>query len=378
VLFVAALFHDVAKGRGGDHSDLGAHEVRRFCRDHLIPKTDAALIEFLVQHHLTMSRIAQKEDLSDSEVIDGFVKLVKTERRLTALYLLTVADIRGTSPKVWNAWKGKLLEDLYRASLRALGGARPNFDAEIEARKQEARQALNLASMLPDTEGPLWKTLDVSYFARHEAVDIAWHARALFRHIDSQLPVVCARPSAVGEGLQVLVYSPDRADLFARICGYFDSAQFNILDAKVHTTRSGYALDTFQLIGPHHDQHSRDLISLVETQLAQTLLQEGPLPEPSKGRLSRRVRSFPVTPRVSLRPDERAQRWLLTVSASDRSGLLYSIARVLAHHGVNLQLAKVTTLGERVEDTFLIDGSALQQNRLQLQIESELLDAVAA
>jgi [protein-PII] uridylyltransferase len=357
---------------------LGAHEVRRFCRDHLIPKTDAALIEFLVQHHLTMSRIAQKEDLSDSEVIDGFVKLVKTERQLTALYLLTVADIRGTSPKVWNAWKGKLLEDLYRASLRALGGARPNFDAEIEARKQEARQALNLASMLPDTEGPLWKTLDVSYFARHEAVDIAWHARALFRHIDTQLPVVCARPSAVGEGLQVLVYSPDRADLFARICGYFDSAQFNILDAKVHTTRSGYALDTFQLIGPNHDQHSRDLISLVETQLAQTLLQEGPLPEPSKGRLSRRVRSFPVTPRVSLRPDERAQRWLLTVSASDRSGLLYSIARVLARHGVNLQLAKVTTLGERVEDTFLIDGSALQQNRLQLQIESELLDAVAA
>jgi [protein-PII] uridylyltransferase len=378
VLFVAALFHDVAKGRGGDHSDLGAREVRRFCREHSVPKDDAAVIEFLVQHHLTMSRIAQKEDLSDSNVIDGFVNLVKTERQLTALYLLTVADIRGTSPKVWNAWKGKLLEDLYRAGLRALGGARPNVDAEIEARKQEARQALNLASMLPDTEGPLWKTLDVSYFARHEAVDIAWHARALFRHIDTQRPVVCARPSAVGEGLQVLVYSPDRADLFARICGYFDSAQFNILDAKVHTTRSGYALDTFQLIGPHHDQHSRDLISLVETQLAQTLLQEGPLPEPSRGRLSRRVKSFPVTPRVSLRPDERAQRWLLTVSANDRSGLLYAIARVLARHGVNLQLAKVTTLGERVEDTFLIDGSALQQNKLQLQIESELLDAVAS
>ena len=110
----------------------------------------------------------------------------------------------------------------------------------------------------------------------------------------------------------------------------------------------------------------------------QTLLQEGPLPEPSKGRLSRRVKSFPVTPRVSLRPDERAQRWLLTVSASDRSGLLYAIARVLARHRVNLQLAKVTTLGERVEDTFLIDGSALQQNKLQLQIESELLDAVAS
>ncbi|MBL8359244.1 MAG: [protein-PII] uridylyltransferase, partial [Rubrivivax sp.] len=136
VLYVAALFHDVAKGRGGDHSELGATEVRRFCRDHGIDRAEAQLIEFLVKHHLTMSRIAQKEDLSDAEVIQGFARLVGTERRLTALYLLTVADIRGTSPKVWNAWKGKLLEDLYRLTLRALGGAKPNLDAEIEARKQ--------------------------------------------------------------------------------------------------------------------------------------------------------------------------------------------------------------------------------------------------
>ncbi len=167
VLYVAALFHDVAKGRGGDHSDLGAVEARRFCRDHGIGAEDTALIEFLVRHHLTMSRIAQKEDLSDAEVIAAFARMVGTPRRLTALYLLTVADIRGTSPKVWNAWKGKLLEDLYRLALRALGGAQPNLAAEIEARKQEARQNLALHSALPGTEGPLWATLDVSYFARH-------------------------------------------------------------------------------------------------------------------------------------------------------------------------------------------------------------------
>ncbi len=377
VLYVAALFHDVAKGRGGDHSDLGAKEVRRFCREHGIDDPDdASLIEFLVKGHLTMSRIAQKEDLSDPDVIEAFVRLVGTERRLTALYLLTVADIRGTSPKVWNAWKGKLLEDLYRLTLRALGGARPNLDAEIEARKQEARHTLNLYSLLPDTEAPLWKTLEISYFARHDAGDIAWHARSLYRFVDSKEPVVRARLSSLGEGLQVLVYSPDRPDLFARICGYFDSAGFNILDAKVHTTRAGYALDTFQVISPTLDQHYRDLISLVETQLASALNQTGPLPEPSRGRLSRRVKSFPITPRVTLRPDERAQRWLLGVSTSDRSGLLYSIARVLARHHINLQLAKITTLGERVEDTFLIDGSALQQNKTQLEIESELLDAI--
>jgi [protein-PII] uridylyltransferase len=382
VLYVAALFHDVAKGRGGDHSDLGATEVRRFCRDHGIEREDAGLIEFLVKAHLTMSRIAQKEDLSDPEVVENFAKLVGNERRLTALYLLTVADIRGTSPKVWNAWKGKLLEDLYRVTLRALGGARLNVDAEIEARKEEARQILALHTSLPGGEAGLWKTLEISYFLRHDAGDIAWHARALSRHVQTPVPIVDARPSPLGEGLQVLVYSPDRPDLFARICGYFDGAGFNILDAKVHTTRIGYALDTFQVISPlleaHAGTHHRDLISLVETQLGQALAATGPLPEPSKGRISRRVKSFPITPRITLRPDERAQRWLLGVSTSDRSGLLYAIARVLARHQVNLQLAKITTLGERVEDTFLIDGSALQQNKTQLEIETELLDAIGA
>lgn len=382
LLFVAALFHDVAKGRGGDHSELGATEARRFCRDHGIDRDDTALIEFLVKAHLTMSRIAQKEDLSDPEVIEDFARLVGNERTLTALYLLTVADIRGTSPKVWNAWKGKLLEDLYRLTLRALGGARPNLDAEIEARKEEARHQLNLHSMLPGTEVELWKTLAISYFARHDAGDIAWHARSLFRHVETTTPVVKARLSSLGEGLQVLVYSPDQPDLFARICGYFDGAGFSILDAKVHTTRAGYALDTFQVVSPHMEEHLRghyrDLISLVETQLVQALAATGPLPEPSRGRMSRRVKSFPVTPRITLRPDERAQRWLLGISASDRSGLLYAIARVLARHRVNLQLAKITTLGERVEDTFLIDGSALQQNKTQLEIESELLDAISA
>jgi [protein-PII] uridylyltransferase len=377
LLYVAALFHDVAKGRGGDHSDLGAVEVRRFCREHGIDREDTRLIEFLVQEHLTMSRVAQKEDLSDPDVIAAFAAKVQDPRRLTALYLLTVADIRGTSPKVWNAWKGKLLEDLYRATLRALGGAGLHADAEIETRKQEARQLLALHSMLPGTEETLWKTLDLSYFARHDSNEIAWHARSLNRRVDTERPVVAARLSPLGEGLQVLVYARDRKDLFARICGYFDHASFSILDARVHTTRAGYALDTFQIITPSVDQSYRDLIALVEHQLAQAVASEAPMPEPSRGRLSRRVKSFPVTPRVQLRPDEKRQRWLLSVSASDRSGLLYAIARVMAAHGINVHLAKISTLGERVEDTFLLDGQELQHNRSQLAFESELLDALA-
>ena len=381
LLVIAALFHDVAKGRGGDHSELGALEVRRFCKDHGVAAEDTRLVEFLVAQHLTMSRVAQKEDLSDPEVIQAFANRVGDERHLTALYLLTVADVRGTSPKVWNAWKGKLLEDLYRLTLRALGGAKPHMDAEIEARKAQARRTLALYSMPQGVEQQLWDSLDAGYFARHDAADIAWHSRMLCRQVLAEKPVVAARLSSVGEGLQILVYSRDRPDLFARICGYFDKAGFSIQDARIHTSGIGYALDTFQILVSDplrfEGVHYRDLMALVETQLVQALESERPLHEPSKGRPSRRVRSFPVPPRVLLRPDERAQRWLLSVSAADRSGLLYVIARTLSRHGVNVQLAKIMTLGERVEDTFLLTGAALSKDREQLAIETELLQALA-
>ena len=378
VLYVAALFHDIAKGRGGDHSQLGARDVRLFCRQHDIDPADCKLIEFLVREHLTMSRVAQKEDLSNPEVIAAFARRVGNERYLTALYLLTVADIRGTSPKVWNAWKGKLLEDLYRYTLRTLGGRAPDPHAEIEARKREALVQLGLYALPFEGHKKLWDSLDVGYFMRHEAGDIVWHTRHLARHAGRAKAIVRARLSPVGEGLQVLVYTPDQPDLFARICGYFDQAGFSILDAKVHTAANGYALDTFQVVSSMLPEHNRELISMVESELQHTIEKAGPLPAPSRGRVSRRVKSFPIAPRVHLAPDEKAQRWLLSISASDRVGLLYSVARVLARHHINLQLAKVSTLGERVEDTFLIDGPELQQNRRQIEIETELLEALAA
>ena len=378
VLYIAALFHDIAKGRGGDHSQLGAREVRHFCKQHGIEREDCALIEFLVREHLAMSHTAQKADLGDPEVIKAFAQRVGNERYLTALYLLTVADIRGTSPKVWNAWKGKLLEDLYRYTLRVLGGRAPDPGADIEARKREALVQLQLYALPFEAHKKLWDTLDVGYFMRHDAGDIAWHTRQVSRHVGSRKTIVRARISPVGEGLQVLVYTPDQPDLFARICGYFDHAGFSILDAKIHTTTDGCALDTFQVVTNMLPDHYRELVNMAESELCSTLQQAGPLPAPSRGRVSRRVKSFPIAPRVDLRPDEKAQHWLLSISASDRVGLLYSIARVLARHKLNLQLAKVTTLGERVEDTFLIDGPELQQNRRQIEIETELLEALAA
>jgi [protein-PII] uridylyltransferase len=395
-LYIAALFHDIAKGRGGDHSVLGAEEVRTFCRQHGIAKEDRQIIEFLVKEHLTMSHVAQKQDLSDPEVIAAFAKRVGTERRLTALYLLTVADIRGTSPKVWSGWKGRLLEDLYRYTLRALGGQAVDPGAEIEARKREALAIMALHAMPHEAHKTLWSTLDVGYFMRHQADEIAWHTRTLSKQIaqngavrdaaQRSLPegsdgeattqepcIVKARLAPGGEGMQVLVYALDQSDLFARICGYFDESDFSIIDARVHTTHNGHALDSFQIVAPNLAEHYRELTSMIENRLAKTIDARGPLPSPAMGRVSRRVKSFPVTPRLDLRPDDKAQRWLLSVSASDRNGLLYCISRVMAQYEISVELAKITTLGERVEDSFLISGPQLQVNKRQIAFETELL-----
>lgn len=382
VLYAAALFHDIAKGRGGDHSRLGASEVQRFAQTHGVNDADAHFIEFLVAEHLTMSHIAQKEDLGDPAVINSFARLVGDERHLNGLYLLTVADIRGTSPKVWNNWKGRLLEDLYRATLSALGGHMPDPDAIVESRQRAAIALMTAAGLPHGCQTALWKTMDVSYFMRHDPEDIAWHASLLWNRVASPEPVVRARIAPHGEGMQALVYAPDHADMFARISGYFEASELSIVDAKIHTTRpdkagGGWALDTFLLVAPEPVTQYRELIPEVQAGLIRSLQEQSPLSENRHTRrISRRVRYFPMEPRVEIQPDERGQRWILNVSSSDRVGLLYTIARVLARHRVNLELAKITTLGERVEDTFLVTGPELTDTRKQAVIETEIVEAL--
>jgi [protein-PII] uridylyltransferase len=376
LLYLGALFHDIAKGRGGDHSKLGTVDAQQFCQEHGMSAEDTELVVFLVENHLTMSQVAQKQDMSDPEVIEAFAKVVKDERHLTALYLLTVADIRGTSPKVWNAWKAKLLEDLYKITLRVLGGEPHSADRELKNRQQEALATLRLYGLPPDAHEALWQQLDVAYFLRHDASDIAWQTRALYDRYGSDKPVVKCRLAPIGEGLQIAVYIKDQPDLFARICSYFDRKNFSILDAKIHTTRHGYALDTFLVTEQSFANSYRDIISLIEHELCGLLTTPQALPAPSKGRLSRLSRTFPIQPTVDLRPDERGQYYLLSVAANDRTGLLYSIANVLTKYKINLHTAKVMTLGERVEDVFLVDGAALNNARNQIQLETDLLEAI--
>lgn len=376
LLYIAALFHDIAKGRGGDHSSLGMLDARAFCRAHGLTREDTDLVAFLVEHHLSMSAVAQKQDLSDPETIRAFADTAKTERRLTALYLLTVADVRGTSPTVWNAWKGKLLEDLFLLARRLLRGDGIGFEQDIQEKQEEALRLLRLYALSDEVKDRLWSQLDVAYFLRHDAKDIAWQTRTLHYRVDTDRPVVKARLSPIGEGLQVMVYTRDQRDLFARICGYFEQINFSIADARIHTTLHGYALDTFLLLGPGNNPHYRDMINLIETDLADRLQRQTPLHPPTRGRVSRQLRHFPITPEVNIRPDEKRTRYALSIIAGDRPGLLYAIALVLGRYNVNLITAKIVTLGERAEDVFLVSGEALSNPRTVLQLESDLLDAL--
>ncbi|HEY6722289.1 MAG TPA: bifunctional uridylyltransferase/uridylyl-removing protein, partial [Burkholderiales bacterium] len=191
-------------------------------------------------------------------------------------------------------------------------------------------------------------------------------------------PVVKARLSPAGEGLQVMIYVPDQRDLFARSCGYFGSVGFSIVDAKIYTTRHGYALDTFQVMEIGNMPHPRDMIAQIESELAEWLANQVPLPQPVRGRVSRRVKHFPIAPEVRVVPDEKGQYHSLSVTAGDRPGLLYAIALVLSRYGVNLHTAKIATLGERAEDVFVVSGAALANPKTVLQLETDLLKALQA
>lgn len=375
LLYLAALFHDIAKGRGGDHSELGMADAREFCARHNLSEADTDLIVWLVQNHLVMSQVAQKEDLTDPAVVTAFAERVGNQRNLDALYLLTVADIRGTSPKVWNNWKGKLLADLYRYTLNYLqSGNSPPTQGVIAERKAEAMRLLRYFALSDSVHERLWKQLDTVYFLRHSAEEIAWHTRALHYRIFNDQPVVKARLNLGSAGLQVMVYTKDEPDLFIRMAGFFARQGYSIVDAKIHTTRHGYALDSFVLLDVSQRDNDREMIAFIEHELSERLLHHAPPDIPSEGRVSRQVKHFPIKPVVTILPDEKGDLYILSIVAADRPGLLYTVASTLTRHGANLQTAKIATLGERAEDVFTVCGGDLRASTNRIRLETELTE----
>lgn len=383
VLYLAALFHDIAKGRGGDHSALGKKDARLFCKKLLVSKADTELVAWLVEMHLQMSAAAQKQDLSDPEVIAHFAKRVGDERRLIALYLLTVADVRGTSPHVWNAWKAKLLEQLFRATRKLLrGDAVPN-EHWIENKRTDAL-ALYRQSDSVHEKPPLWAHVRDSYFQRFEPAEMAWHALVLDADPSPAAAIVRVRAIDEGndndqEGFAVMVMTPDQPGLFARITGYFDKLAFDIAAAKVYTTNHKYALDAFQIL-PKSGATSRykDITATIERGLARALDDPAMLQSPHSGRVARQVKHFPFAPTVSLTPARQKRSFELNVSCADRPGLLSSMARVFLAYDVNLQDARITTLGQRAEDVFIVANKKLADPAFAAEFQAALIAELRA
>lgn len=376
LLYLAAIFHDIAKGRGGDHSTLGTIDAKRFCKLHQLSKQDTNLVAWLVDAHLKMSSTAQKTDLSDPHVIEQFAKLVKTETRLVALYLLTVADIRGTSPVVWNAWKARLLESLFYATQRVLKNASFSVQQEIESRQQEAALKLTKYGLKAESYLALWQNMGTAYFVRFESDEIAWQSRLLTPHANTNTPIVRARLSPSGDGIQVMIYTPDRDDLFARICNFFDRMGYNIVQAKIYTTQNGYALNSFIVLDQSGKSVSYSgLLKFIETELAQKLLSSIAPDAPLQGRICRQVKHMPFATQINMKADAQSFNHTLEIIAGDRPGLLAKIAFIFLQHGLELHNAKINTLGNRAEDSFLISakkGAKLDDNQMRL-LQQDLL-----
>jgi [protein-PII] uridylyltransferase len=371
VLYIAGLFHDIAKGRGGDHSQLGKKDARAFCMRHQLSRDDTDLVVWLVEQHLSLSATAQKQDLSDPDVIAAFAGKIKNDRYLVALYLLTVADVRGTSPKIWNAWKAKLIEDLYRASRRYISDGK--IAGHLDEIRNQAVTTLNLYAMSPDSYQLFWAQLDDSYFLDHEAQEIAWHTRLLAFKVNTAAAIVKARLSRAGEGLQVVVYCQDQRGLFARICDFFARMNFTIVEAKIHTTQHGYALNSFQIMeATRSGTEYRDIMNYIEFELAQQIEQAKPVTIAATGRVSRQLKHFPITTEVEIKPDNKGMH-VLSLIAGDRPGLLARIALILEKHDIRLHRAKINTLGSRAEDVFWISGAALAQTGQTDELRNALL-----
>lgn len=384
-LIIAALYHDIAKGRGGDHSELGARDAKRFCQRHGLGEADTNLIVFLVRHHLSLSHYAQKRDLSDPAVINEFAQLFESREQLDALYCLTVADIKGTSNIVWNAWKGKLLATLYHQTADALntlaqGRHLPSRQTALAKRKADAATQLQQLGISETQRQAFWQAFGVDYFLRHSSNELVWHAHQLAAHPKPTHPVVKSRVIADGSGLQIVVYTPDRSDLFVDLCQYFEQNRYSIQDARIHTSQNGWALDSFVLLPLDNAQSLEQHGHHIEHSLPQALSTASAQKTASKRstavlnqRLDAQLRVFPIVPTVELRPGSSPHSWRLAITAGDRPGLLYSLAQVFAEHGTSLQMAKITTLGNRVEDVFLLKAEALTDPKRQLQFERDLL-----
>jgi [protein-PII] uridylyltransferase len=379
VAYLAALFHDIAKGRGGDHSELGSVDAEAFCLEQGLSRYDARLVAWLVRNHLLFSVTAQKKDISDPKVIQDFARAIGDQTHLDYLYLLTVADVRGTNPKLWNSWRSSLFHDFYERTKRALRrGLEAPVDKEelVAETRSAASELLSREGVGPEQATSVWSRLNDDYFLRHTPAEIAWHTRLIAeREPGDTSPLVAVRETSERGGNAVLTFMPHRQQNFSRTTALLDQMGLNILDARITPLDGGLSLDTYLVLedngAPVSDRHRAHEI---EQQLWRILQSDDAKWPVVTRRAPRQVRMFTTPTQITFTEDPVRQRTVLELIAGDRPGLLSEIGKVLLAERVDVVTARIMTIGERAEDVFYITDELGRQlpEETRLRLEEQL------
>jgi [protein-PII] uridylyltransferase len=386
LLYIAGLYHDIGKGRGGDHSELGAEDARAFCERHNLNTADTDLVCWLVEKHLYMSSVAQREDIYDPEVVNHFAEEVKSEMRLDYLYALTVADINATNPTLWNSWRATLLRHLYNEARKVLRrGLESTFDrdATIAAYQERALERLmTVDGSLKESEiNAIWSNLGEDFFLRHTPPQIASLTEALAEHDIDEGPYIEIRDTErdmPGEGAtQIYIYCKDQPGLFAASVMALSQFQLSIVDATVATSPQGMCLDCYTVLDKDGKPLPRDakLRGRIREGLRHAIASGGEGLSLPKRLLSRQLRQLPRPTRTQILPTADGTASTLTVVASDRPGLLATIAELFVELNLQVLSAKIATLGERVEDIFIIqtnEGTPIANGEATYSLENTL------
>ncbi|MFO7305251.1 MAG: [protein-PII] uridylyltransferase [Gammaproteobacteria bacterium] len=361
--YLAALFHDIAKGRGGDHSELGAVDAEAFCLEQGLSPYDARLVAWLVRNHLMLSVTAQKKDISDPKVIHEFAELVGDQTHLDYLYVLTVADIRGTNPKLWNSWKAALLAEFYERTKQALRRGLENpIDKEqlIAETQAQARELILEAGISKEKLERVWSRFTDTYFLRHTPAEITWHTQMLVdREPSDTTSLVSVQQRSGRGGTGISTYTPQQQRSFARTTALLDQLGLNIVDARITPTADGFSLDVYHVLedtGAEIADPAR--IRDIQQQLAQALSRQDDAVVTVTRRAPRQVRMFSTPTQIAFSEDPVNQRTIVELIAGDRPGLLSEVAKVFMSENISIHTSKIVTVGERAEDVFYVTDEA--------------------
>jgi len=376
LLYIAGLFHDIAKGRGGDHSCLGSADAENFCLRHDLSHHDTELVAWLVQYHLILSQTAQRKDIYDPDTISIFIEQVRDKQKLDYLYLLTVADICATNPSLWNSWKDSLLKELYRLALQKLSQKTLSKYETIQTRKNETLNLLKQQGIESNAANQLWRHFNNSYFIYEPANSIAQHTQAILQH-QNQQPLILIMPHHTQGGTQIFIYMPSHKYRFAITTITLANCHLNVLEARISTTHNGYSLDSYIVLDQNNKPiDDQQLLQSIKKRLIRLLTAGDKLPRLSQWRISRQQQHFNIRSKIQFQHDKQHQHTRLFLISRDRPGLLAQISRAFIDCNIHLQTAKINTAGERVEDIFYItdqNKQALQDKTSQEALRKSLL-----